>query len=96
MAETPAAPPRNGTSGRPRQRAARDWTPAQSGDVYFHEALELVEHNCKVTGRPLTVEKVRAEHPDRLTTEQVRATFRWAVASGYATWAEDGESVHPG
>jgi hypothetical protein len=91
---TPEAAPVRPRRGRVPVRAL-DWTPEQSGDVWFSPDVELRCANAQRTGQPVTVDDVRRHAPGRLSEAQARAVLDWAVASEYATRDSDGVSVHP-
>jgi hypothetical protein len=101
VVQRPAAPvpAPEATPGRPRRGRAStralDWTPEQSGDVWFSPDVELRCANAQRTGQPVTVDDVRRHAPGRLSEAQARAVLDWAVASEYATRDRDGVSVHP-
>lgn len=93
--------PRKATRQRTPDRAKRgglDWTPEQSQTVWFpgemDTPMDLVHDNAARTGRPITAAQVRQAAPQRLTEQQAQAVLDWAVAEGWARWADDGSGVH--
>ena len=95
---TPTPTPQRPVAGRGKGRARRalDWTPEQSGDVFFHEDVELRMENQRLRGQlfgPDELQRAYAESGGKLTDAQARAVLDWAVASGYAAREPDGVSV---